>query len=390
MGNDKTRDIHYLSESNKSAILNLLRMEGPASRSDISRKLGLSFPAVSTNVKGLMEAGLLCEAGEASNALGRKGKLLAINADRMYFVGLDLGRRTIRAMCTDVLGKQLAFKRRWFTGPVAHEQVGALIRETVREAGVDLEEVAAIGVGVSGAPPRQRAGGDGPPQAESAEDAAVLAYLGESFTQRIYAENSANLGAVGECWKGAAQGCSDVVYLDLGVGFNAGIIQGGKLVRGKHNAAGSIGFMTVDRGFLRKQFNGEGSLEQLIPGAQINRILSQDDGSEDIDLDFVENELRSYLSPLFTDFIHVYFAMTVINVIALMDPEVVVISGRLGRAIFQKYEDQIRSFIGAHLPFLPQIRCSELREKANVYGAVALALDQSEGNFADYFPEKDA
>ena len=196
-GNSRVRDIHYLSENNKNAILNFLRINGPASRADISRSLGLSFPAVSSNVKGLLEAGMICEAGDAANAMGRKGKLLAINTHRSYFIGLDLGGKNVCGMCADVMGKMLSFKKRTYTGDVALEQIGAFVREVIREAGIAAEDVAAIGVGlpdfsdkVGSAVPCS------PPGYPEAEE--IQQYLKDSFTKKIYFEKNANLGAVGE------------------------------------------------------------------------------------------------------------------------------------------------------------------------------------------------
>lgn len=385
-GNSRVRDIHYLSENNKNAILNFLRINGPASRADISRSLGLSFPAVSSNVKGLLEAGMICEAGDAANAMGRKGKLLAINTHRSYFIGLDLGGKNVCGMCADVMGKMLSFKKRTYTGDVALEQIGAFVREVIREAGIAAEDVAAIGVGlpdfsdkVGSAVPCS------PPGYPEAEE--IQQYLKDSFTKKIYFEKNANLGAVGERWKGVAQGYENIVFLDIGINISAGLINHGRLIRGGHNAAGAIGFMTLERSFLSNVHRGERSLELLIPSGQVERILALtvDYGDEEIDLNFVEQRLRDYLSPVFTDYMYIYTAMAVINTVALMDPDLVVISGRLGRAIYEKYKNEIGELVHAYVPFKPEICSSELKEKAIAYGAIAMAAEEADEKYKELF-----
>ena len=60
------------------------------SRADLSRKLGMSFPAVSSNVKVLLDAGYIREIGEGNNPFGRKSTMLSFNADRGYIVGVDV------------------------------------------------------------------------------------------------------------------------------------------------------------------------------------------------------------------------------------------------------------------------------------------------------------
>ena len=224
-----------------------------------------------------------------------------------------------------------------------------------------------------------------PPGYPEAEE--IQQYLKDSFTKKIYFENNANLGAVGERWKGVAQGYENIVFLDIGINISAGLINHGRLIRGGHNAAGAIGFMTLERSFLSNVHRGERSLELLIPSGQVERILALtvDYGDEEIDLNFVEQRLRDYLSPVFTDYMYIYTAMAVINTVALMDPDLVVISGRLGRAIYEKYKNEIGELVHAYVPFKPEICSSELKEKAIAYGAVAMAAEEADEKYKELF-----
>ncbi len=58
--------------------------------------------------------------------------------------------------------------------------------------------------------------------------------------------NDANAAALGEAWKGAAAGCSDVVMITLGTGVGGGVIHAGKVVTGVNGAAGEIGHLCVN------------------------------------------------------------------------------------------------------------------------------------------------
>ena len=60
------------------------------------------------------------------------------------------------------------------------------------------------------------------------------------------AGNDANVAALGEAWKGAAAGSSDVIMVTLGTGVGGGIIVDGKIVTGHHGAGGEIGHANVD------------------------------------------------------------------------------------------------------------------------------------------------
>ncbi len=52
-----------IGQSNRKLILTQLRENGDMSRADLSRRIGMSFPAVSSNVKFLLDNGYIVEAG---------------------------------------------------------------------------------------------------------------------------------------------------------------------------------------------------------------------------------------------------------------------------------------------------------------------------------------
>ena len=68
--------------------------------------------------------------------------------------------------------------------------------------------------------------------------AAVNAKMEELTGLHAEAGNDANVAALGEAWKGAAAGSSDVIMVPLGTGVGGGIIVDGKIVTGHHGAGG--------------------------------------------------------------------------------------------------------------------------------------------------------
>jgi glucokinase len=61
-----------------------------------------------------------------------------------------------------------------------------------------------------------------------------------------YIDNDVNLGVLGESWRGAARGYSNVVGIMIGTGIGGGIIIDGQIYRGRNKTAGEIGHMVVD------------------------------------------------------------------------------------------------------------------------------------------------
>jgi len=62
----------------------------------------------------------------------------------------------------------------------------------------------------------------------------------------VYVENDANLGVLGELWKGVARGHRNVIGIVVGTGIGGGIVINGHLYHGSTSAAGEIGHMVID------------------------------------------------------------------------------------------------------------------------------------------------
>lgn len=60
----------------------------------------------------------------------------------------------------------------------------------------------------------------------------------------VIVENDANIAALGEMWKGAGKGASNLICVTLGTGVGGGIIVNGEIVHGVNGAGGEIGHIT--------------------------------------------------------------------------------------------------------------------------------------------------
>jgi glucokinase len=82
-------------------------------------------------------------------------------------------------------------------------------------------------------------------------------------------EDDANAGALGEALAGGGAGADPVVFLTLSTGVGAGLIVGGNVVHGAHQAAGEVGHFTVDPSGPRCACGGRGHVEAYIGGAAL-------------------------------------------------------------------------------------------------------------------------
>src|SRR4029078_2861062 len=79
---------------------------------------------------------------------------------------------------------------------------------------------------------------------------------------------------LGERWEGAAQGCSDAIFLAVGTGIGAGILIDGKVFRGAHDIAGSVGWMALERSYQDK-FAACGNFETYASGDGIPKLTRE-------------------------------------------------------------------------------------------------------------------
>ncbi len=84
--------------------------------------------------------------------------------------------------------------------------------------------------------------------------------------------NDADLAAVGEAAFGAGRGTADVAYLTISTGIGAGVVCGGRLVRGRRSLA-EVGHTVIDWRAWREGLPG--TLEELGSGSGLARMARE-------------------------------------------------------------------------------------------------------------------
>ena len=77
---------------------------------------------------------------------------------------------------------------------------------------------------------------------------------------------------LGEWWKGVAQNCSDAIFLAVGTGIGAGILTGGRILRGANDIAGAAGWMALEHPF-QHQYKDCGCFESNASGEGIVKMV---------------------------------------------------------------------------------------------------------------------
>ena len=150
-----------------------------------------------------------------------------------YCFGIDVGGTTVKCglFRTDgtLVEKWEIPTRKENNGDQILPDVAAAVNAKIEEKGISKDDVEGVGIGVPG-----------PVNSKGEVDRAVNLYWGyknvagemEELTGlHAKAGNDANVAALGEAWKGAAAGSSDVIMVTLGTGVGGGIIVDGTVCR---------------------------------------------------------------------------------------------------------------------------------------------------------------
>ncbi|WP_117212154.1 ROK family transcriptional regulator [Allorhizocola rhizosphaerae] len=237
--------------TNLSVVLRYMRAHMPCSRSDIAVATGLNKSTVSSLVADLIERRLLREIGFTEHRIGRPPTMLVLDGSPYAAIGLEVNDN-LTAVAVDLAGEQILSWRRSFRGlestpSQAATAIAALGRRAVNRLVKQGRHVLGLTIGVPGLVDPTGA----------VRLAANLGWrdidLRDRLTRALGApdypvivDNDANLAVIAESRYGEFAGTQNLVYLTGEVGIGAGIISGGRLIRGANGFPGEVGHLQVD------------------------------------------------------------------------------------------------------------------------------------------------
>lgn len=308
-----------------------------------------------------------------------------------HVLAVDLGGTKLAAALANREGK-LSLRRSVRVdggsalGPV--KQIAAIAREFVGAQGSAAAKITGVGVAVPGLV--RRDGTVWAPNLPGWKKMPLAQRLESVLNVPVSVESDRNAAVLGETWRGAARGKKDAIVLMLGTGIGAGILCGGRLVRGAHELSGCAGWMVV-----ADQYDADakrlGQLESVGAGPGIavaaKKGLARGMASllQEIPVDSINAyEVAEAARRGDALAIEVYLEAGrllghgVANLVSLFDPEIVVIGGGLARAS-DLFLDALRKAMKERAqPIASQkvrVVTSRLGGDANLLGVARLAWE---------------
>lgn len=308
-----------------------------------------------------------------------------------YAFGVDIGGTTVKMgfFTSDgqLLDKWEIPTRKEDNGANILPDVAKSIEDKLSDKNISKDDVAGIGIGVPG-----------PVDDSSVVHKAVNLGWGvfsiketleKIVNMPVVAGNDANVAALGEMWKGGAQGHDDVVMVTLGTGVGGGIIVKGKILNGYNGSGGEIGHIHVnDDEEDTCGCGNKGCLEQYSSATGITRIGKKILASTDEPSALRNDEVNSktiFDAVKADDKVAIkiaeqygkYLGDALAAISCVVNPEIICIGGGVSKA-GQVVIDYVKphyvknTFHGSRET---QFALATLGNDAGIYGAAKLVLD---------------
>lgn len=198
-------------------------------------------------------------------------------------------------------------------------------------------------------------------------------WLARRMGAPVVVESDRNACVLGEAWRGAAKGKQDVVVLMIGTGIGAGILSGGRLVRGAHELSGCAGWLAFANR-SSKLAKRCGQLEAVAAGPAVARLAGLESAAEAARAARCGDRRAQRAF----DEAGTQLGLAVANLISLFDPEVIVLTGGLTEAAYLFLSRLRRTALEHAQPLAARavkITLSRLGGDANLLGAAHLAFE---------------
>lgn len=362
-------------------MVEALQQRGPLSRSQAARVVGLSKPTVSAVFNELIDAGLLGDVGSTRGTQGPRASLYEVNNDATWVVGIDVGRRWVRAAVSNLSGELVARidePARLRSDRTLLEQIGAIARKAAAERDLPWSKVSQVAVGSPGVvDPERRLMMLSATLPGWERQGMVEAIRGEFEGTEVHIENDVNLAALGELWKGHGRGGDNFAYLWIGSGVGLGIVINGALYRGARGLAGEIGNMPIgsdEPHEVTADHPWPGWYDSPAIRAAIGRVAASR-GEQSVSLENVFSYARhgDALGREVVELEAKLLARAIAAIIGVLDPELVILGGGVGHngdLLLQPIERELRLLT----PLQTRLLNSALGTDAVLHGAIGTAV----------------
>jgi predicted NBD/HSP70 family sugar kinase len=391
-------------EKRNITILDILRRQGPISRPDISKEMGINVVTISNYVDEFIKNNLIYEKELDVSEGGRRPVLLDLNPQAGYAVGVGLNLMNMVGLLIDLKGNIIT--KTQVSRPKASvreitECVLEITREILRRSKDYLPYIKGIGVGIAGLVNKKDGSIHWPQKMDhyytyASVDLQLRELIEKEFNLPALIENDATAACFGEHWLDLERSLKNALYMFSGVG--CGIMINGEIYTGTNGYAGEVSIYNFKEQDL---FNCEPGNPCFLKRWEIDLGIVEDvkamlvkdreeamkflkltsSGLDSLDLKsvFIASRAKDPIASAALEMAAKRLGIKIAYLVNLFNPQVVIIGGGLeeaGEEFLNKVKVTVKDWAFREVTEDLKIVYSQLRENAVALGAASLVIEK--------------
>ena len=371
---------------NRSTVLNTIKNQGPLSRTEIAQQTGLSAATITSISGELINSGLVYEKEAGDSSGGRPPIMLALNARGGYVIGLKLAEDHVTAALTDLLATVNAkqthpLNDQTFTSAV--DTIEGVVNSLLAEERYQKEQFLGVGIGLAGIIDFQNG---------VLRHSPIFGWknipLGDILVDRlgvpIYIDNDVNTLTITELWFGKGKGVNNFLTVTIGRGVGLGIVLNGQVYLGMRGGVGEFGHTVIDPDGPLCACGKHGCLETFVSDPALLRMAEEARSRGElsksvITIDTLISHAQAGNPAAMAIFAEAgkVLGLGIANLINLLNPELIIISGegvRAGDVLFEPMRTTVSANVMPGLAGGTMIQVDPWDDYACARGAAGLVL----------------
>ena len=374
----------------KKLILRLLYEHEDLSAPQICKHINVSMPTANTLLNDLVFSKYIVSKGVGESKGGRKPLIYGLAKDSLFVIACDMGRYFTRMTIFNTHNEQVTSLKTIETSiddPELAEKLFKNANDLIEEFNIPYQKIFGIGIDMPGLVDSQK-GINYTIKDESLQN--IKKRIQHKFNKLVCIDNDARMQAFGEYIFGKAKGKNDAIVINWNWGIGLGIIINGKIYKGTSGFAGELSHIkVVDNGKLcicgktgcletiasshaLIDYANEGIANNV--ATQLTNIIKNNSEKLTVEDIISSAKLGDEFSISILSKIGMALGKGLSYIIQILNPEIIVLSGRLAKAnqfILTPIQQSLNKYCLEKISSNSEIVVSELSEKSGLLGVTA-------------------
>jgi len=338
-------------------ILNLIQKEGPITKKRLQDTADIKSTTLNRVMNTLEDTKIIIEHGESKSTGGRKAIEYDVSQTGFYLIGIDISRTYVKLILTNmklsILKKEEFFMDESYSPEKTVKKMVFIIEQMLLDLSIKNNEILGIGVGTVGPIDSEKGIILNPRNFFNKNwvNVPIKSMIEERLSIPCFIDNGSNAAVLAEYLFGKGKNYKNIVYIHCGIGLRSAIVTDGSIIRSMNNRDDSFGHMIVEHNGELCSCGNHGCIESYSSIDSIikkinaknkdnSSLISETNYRETLELQLLNNKGAVDVINKGSEILGIGLS----NLVRLINPELVILSGPLIMDFKHYYEKSIETF----------------------------------------------